>query len=644
GAGLQLGIGGRGLNPNRTSNFNTRQNGYDISADPHGYPESYYSPPLQAVERIEVLRGAAGLQFGPQFGGMINFELREASKKKFGIISEQTLSSWNGLTSFNQFGGTFHRSSYSAFVQYKKGDGWRENSQYEAITAFAKVSKKLNEHLTLSGEYTYFHYLAKQAGGLTDTQFILNPNFSQRSRNWFRVDWNLLSASLEWSPNKKNLFQIKPFALIAQRQALGFLGLTSRTDPGDERDLIRGQFENYGVEARAKHRFEWMSMPQNLLFGARYFNGSNRSQQGVADSTSDARFNYISSDSNESSDYSFDNENLALYSELLLQPNSKWSIVPGARFEHLNTKSDGNYTEIVTDGAGNVLPTYPRTIEESDQFKRNFFLFGLGVSRKIGKNSELFANYSRNYRGINFSDVRIENPKQLVSPDIQDEKGFNADFGIKTNKRTWGFDLTAFHLKYLNKIGNKLESRTVNPILGPELFQVRQNLGDASIYGLEFLAKLNLRQIISPDSAADFKCEGFINASWITAHYDSNAEPSVQGNQVEFVPEWNIKSGFSIGYKNITIQHQFTYLSQQFTDATNAGFRRDPQGVIGEIPEYWIHDVSARIKFKKWALEGGVNNLMNQSYFTRRATGYPGPGIIPSDPRNIFITLSFHSW
>jgi len=39
-AGLQLNIGGRGLDPNRTQNFNTRQNGYDISADVLGYPES----------------------------------------------------------------------------------------------------------------------------------------------------------------------------------------------------------------------------------------------------------------------------------------------------------------------------------------------------------------------------------------------------------------------------------------------------------------------------------------------------------------------------------------------------------------------------------------------------------------------------
>ena len=50
-AGLQLNIGGRGLNPNRTANFNTRQNNYDISADALGYPESYYTPPPEGTRR-----------------------------------------------------------------------------------------------------------------------------------------------------------------------------------------------------------------------------------------------------------------------------------------------------------------------------------------------------------------------------------------------------------------------------------------------------------------------------------------------------------------------------------------------------------------------------------------------------------------
>ena len=55
-AGLQLNIGGRGLDPNRTSNFNTRQNGYDISADVLGYPESYYTPAAEGLEEIQIVR------------------------------------------------------------------------------------------------------------------------------------------------------------------------------------------------------------------------------------------------------------------------------------------------------------------------------------------------------------------------------------------------------------------------------------------------------------------------------------------------------------------------------------------------------------------------------------------------------------
>ena len=84
-AGLQLNIGGRGLDPNRTSNFNTRQNGYDISADVLGYPESYYTPPAEALKEIQVIRGAAALQYGTQFGGLVNFVMNKPSKKSLEV-------------------------------------------------------------------------------------------------------------------------------------------------------------------------------------------------------------------------------------------------------------------------------------------------------------------------------------------------------------------------------------------------------------------------------------------------------------------------------------------------------------------------------------------------------------------------------
>ncbi len=96
-----------GPDPNRTANFNTRQNGYDISADALGYPESYYTPPTEALERIEVVRGAASLQYGTQFGGMLNFVLRRGpTDKKVQFTTRQTGGSFGFFNSFNSVGGT----------------------------------------------------------------------------------------------------------------------------------------------------------------------------------------------------------------------------------------------------------------------------------------------------------------------------------------------------------------------------------------------------------------------------------------------------------------------------------------------------------------------------------------------------------
>ena len=62
--------------------MNTRQNGYNISADVYGYNEAYYLPPMEAVNRIEFVRGAAALQFGAQFGGLVNYVIKDAPTNK----------------------------------------------------------------------------------------------------------------------------------------------------------------------------------------------------------------------------------------------------------------------------------------------------------------------------------------------------------------------------------------------------------------------------------------------------------------------------------------------------------------------------------------------------------------------------------
>ena len=132
GAGIQLGLGGRGLNPSRNSNFNTRQNGYDISADALGYPESYYSPPSEAIKEIQFIRGAASLQFGPQFGGLINFKLKDGNtQKKLETTLRHTTGSFGLNNTFISVGGNINKWNYYCYGNYKFGNEWRENSEFD---------------------------------------------------------------------------------------------------------------------------------------------------------------------------------------------------------------------------------------------------------------------------------------------------------------------------------------------------------------------------------------------------------------------------------------------------------------------------------------------------------------------------------
>ena len=113
GSGIQIGVATRGLSPNRSWEFNVRQNGYDISSEVFGYPETYYTPPMEALEKIEVIRGAASLQYGPQFGGLLNYRIKKGNPtKKISFETQQTLGSFGLLNTYNALGGTHKKISY----------------------------------------------------------------------------------------------------------------------------------------------------------------------------------------------------------------------------------------------------------------------------------------------------------------------------------------------------------------------------------------------------------------------------------------------------------------------------------------------------------------------------------------------------
>ena len=103
------------------------------------------------------------------------------------------------------------------------------------------------------------------------------------------------------------------------------------------------------------------------------------------------------------------------------------------------------------------------------------------------------------------------------------------------------------------------------------------------------------------------------------------------------IPPFSIKTGINFKYKTFKFAYQFAYTEKHFTDATNAISVDD--ATRGLIPSYNIHDLSFAYTYKRYKLQTGINNLTNNAYFTRRAAAYPGPGIIPSDGRNFYLTF-----
>lgn len=637
-AGLQLNIGGRGLDPNRTSNFNTRQNGYDISADVLGYPESYYTPPAEAVEQIEVVRGAASLQYGTQFGGLINFKLKQPNpSKKIALVSRQSLGSNDLFTSFNSLSATVGKVGYYVYGNFKKGNDFRPNSQFESINAYAHVDYEISDKTTIAFEFSFLDYLAQQPGGLTDAKFESDPLFSNRTRNWFKVDWKLYALKLKHQFSGKTEGSINLFALDASRKSVGFReNRVSQTDDLEApRELLQGVYKNWGAEARILTRYKLFNEESTLLLGTKVYNSNNSESQGAGTNGAAADFSSANADFPaypRQSDFDFPNLNLALFGENIFKLSKQFSVTPGVRFEYIKTESDGFYRNIILDLAGN--PITNETIPESRTLERNFFLFGIGLSHKLNYATEFYGNISQNYRSVTYNDIRVVNPSLTVDPDISDEEGYTFDLGARGKfKKFVSYDIGLFLLSYQDRIG--VINRAVSDI---QVEQFRGNIGDAVTYGLESFIDWNIWETFSVNK--DYRLNIFSNFAFTESEYTASESNNVKGNKVEFIPKFNLKTGLGFGYKNFLGSVQYTYLSEQFTDATNSPRDLTSQsGIIGEIPSYDILDLSVSYSYNLFKIETGINNVLDNSYFTRRATGYPGPGILPSQLRTWYALL-----
>ena len=639
-SGIQIGIAARGLSPNRSWEFNVRQNGYDISSDPFGYPEAYYTPQLNSVQRLEVVRGAGSLQYGPQFGGLVNFILKDGSeiKKPFQYESQQTVGSFGLFNSYNAIGGQNEKAHYYAFWDHRKGNGFRENSGFNVNTAFTNYSWKINKKLKLGFEFTHFDYLSQQPGGLTDMQFNRDDYKSVRNRNWFEVNWNMAALNLDYVINETSRLNVKAFGMIGDRNSVGFMQtpnvadtINAATMQYNNRRVDVDQYRNVGAEARYITEYSIGTTKQTLSAGIRYFRGrTNRFQNGRGDTGSDYNLNILAP---YPTDLNFLTVNTAFFAENIFRIGKNFILIPGFRLEQIGNTANGrvNLTGNTEVKVGN------------ENRRRQFILPGVGAEYHIGM-TEIYANYSQSYRPALFSDLTANPTTDIIDQNLEDAKGYNIDLGYRGRIKDYlFFDVSGYILQYNNRIGLIAQQR-----LDGAFYNFRTNVGDSKSMGVEALVEFSPTKVWFKNSKYGH-LTFFTSFAYIQARYEDFRIVSRQGNnlvetnlknkRVENAPENIIRTGLTYTKKGLTITTQYSYVSEAFSDANNT-VTPTTNGVNGLIPSYNLVDLSGTYKFnEKLFLKSGINNLFDEKYFTRRASGYPGPGLMVAEPRNFFVTV-----
>ena len=162
-------------------------------------------------------------------------------------------------------GGTVGKVNYYGFYQYKRSDGYRPNSSLDQHTAYLSATINVSEKFSIRPEYTHTNYLAQQPGGLTDAQFEMDPRQSNRTRNWFAVDWNLFALKFQYQVTEKIRVNSQFFGLIGGRDAIGNLGNINQIDFLENRDFLRDDFKNWGNETRLFWQYTTFDQPSTLL-------------------------------------------------------------------------------------------------------------------------------------------------------------------------------------------------------------------------------------------------------------------------------------------------------------------------------------------------------------------------------------------
>ncbi len=629
GAGNQINIARRGLDPHRGWEFNVRKDGIMLNSDIYAYPASHYSIPLESVERIEMTTGTSSLQYGAQFGGLIHYVSKGAdTTKAVAFENISAIGSFGLVSTYNSLGGTIGKFRYFAFLSSRKRDGYRDGEASENRAHLVRLEYLFSQKLRAQLEWTQSMYQFKSPGPLTDSMFIANPQQGTRTRNFYSPTISIPSLKITYTPSPRTSVQLIASRLYGDRSSVMFYlpatiadTINTNINNFNPRQVDIDLFDSYTTEIKLDHTFQIFKKNQRLVAGVQVLsNELTRRQNGIGTSGSDYDLSIVPNSWRR--DISMTSRNLAVYGENTTYISEKIKFNLGFRYEQGVSTLGGTIVNIPNE-------------QTNFDLNRQFLLLSSSISYKATKKSEVYGAISQNYRPVILRDLTPADAFEQIDPELKDAFGYNAEIGFRGSFHHFSWDVNAYVLQYNNRVG-------IVPIEdnATSFTTLRTNTGDSRAIGSEALLQLHL-PINEKMRLHVFTSSAFAIAEYVSGvvRAGSNAV-DISGNRIEGVPKIMSTNGVQIQMKKLIYGFQVNYVGENFADPRNT-IEPSATGGVGIVPEFTVIDATLRWEINRFVSVNAVlNNVFDRQYFTKRPLIYPGPGVWPSDGRNVSLSVN----
>lgn len=629
GSGNQVNISARGLDPHRGWEFNIRKDGILTNSDMYGYPASHFSMPLESIERIELVRGTGSLQYGAQFGGMLNYVSKKGdTSQTIGFENITTAGSYNLLSNYTAIGGQVGKLNYYAYYQRKSREGYRDNDQTRSEAQGIMLTYQFSTKISLKMDWARSQYRYRIPGALTDSMFYADPTQATRSRNYFSPDIHIPSLTLNWNISNNTELLFTTSSVLGNRSSVLFDKPTNVRDTiniitnnYNNRQVDIDNFHSYTSEIRILHQYQLGNQRSFLTGGIQYMNNDLHRRQ-LGKGTTGSEYDLTLVTPGWGRDVHLKTSNISLFAENRFQLFENLSVGLGGRIEMGETNMSGKITYY----PDNQLPV---------SIPHHFPLFGINFNYRPVEFIDIYGGWSQSYHPMYFKDLIPSSTFEKVDPNIKDADGYNMELGTKGSWKFLRWDVNAFLLRYNNRFG--ILAQTDN---NGNFITYRTNIGNSVTKGLEIfiqadwlLAKRTYLSIYTSTAIFHSRYESAVVKS-------GNTNINIGGNEVEGVPHLISRNGASIRYRNLSASFLYSYTGASFADALNTYEPLKTTGAVGRVPSYALCDASVSIHITNYIeARASINNIFDHQYFTKRPSFYPGPGVWPSDGRNMTGSL-----